>query len=259
MSVPRDRELRAYLDFAVEIAQQAGALTLAYFNCGTPFELKADQTPVTAADRGAEQRLRERIESAFPDHGIVGEEFGEKPGVEPVRWILDPIDGTISFLSGVPLYSVLVGLEWAEEMIAGVIHMPALGETVYAARGQGCFWNGRSARVSNVAELSEARLLSTGTKAFAKHNRRQEFERVRDACKLDRGWCDGYAYALLATGRAEIVLDPVMELWDSAALLPVVTEAGGTFTDWSGHETHTAPEAVATNGRLLGAVMEALA
>jgi len=258
MSMPKERELRGYLDFAVEIAQQAGALTLAYFNCGTPHELKADQTPVTAADRGAEQRLRERIETAWPDHGIVGEEFGEKPGVEPVRWILDPIDGTISFISGVPLYSVLVGLEWAGEMIAGVIHMPALAETVYAGKGLGCFWNGRSARVSDVGELSDARLLTTGTKSFSKFGRRAGYERVRDACKLDRGWCDGYAYALLATGRAEIVLDPIMSIWDTAALLPVVTEAGGTFTDWSGVTTHTAPESVGTNGRLLPAVLEML-
>jgi histidinol-phosphatase len=255
MSMPEGSELRSYLDFAVEIAQQAGALTLAYFNCGTPHELKADQTPVTAADRGAEQRLRERIEAAYPDHGILGEEFGEKPGVEPVRWIVDPIDGTISFISGVPLYSVLVGLEWAGEMIAGVIHMPALGETVYAARGQGCRWNGRAARVSDVAELSEARLLTTGTKSFVKSGRRAAYERVRDACGVDRGWCDGYAYALLATGRAEIVLDPIMSIWDTAALLPVVTEAGGTFTDWSGRTTHTAPEAVGTNGRLLQSLM----
>jgi histidinol phosphatase-like enzyme (inositol monophosphatase family) len=256
-AVPPD--LRNILDFAVEIAQQAGSLTLAWFNTGVAVDLKADQSPVTIADRSAEKHLRERIEAAYPDHGVLGEEFGEKAGRVPARWILDPIDGTVSFISGVPLYSVLVGLEWGGEMVAGVIHLPALGETIYAARGLGCHWNGRRARVSDVADLSQARLLTTGTKHFAKFGRQPGYERLLAACKLDRGWSDAYAYALVATGRAEIVLDPAMAIWDTAALLPCVTEAGGTLTDWKGNTTHAAPEAIATNGKLLPAVMACIA
>ncbi len=243
------------LALAVESAQLAGTYTLGYFNAGTPHEMKADRTPVTAADRGAEERLRARIERAYPEHGILGEEYGEKHGRQPARWILDPIDGTISFISGVPLYSVLVGFEWRGEMLAGVIHLPALGETVYAARGLGCWWNGRRARVSDVADLSQARLVGSGTKQMAKHGRGAAFERLRDACYVDRAWSDAYAYALVATGRAEIALDPIMSIWDTAALLPVVLEAGGTLTDWNGVTTHTASSAVATNGRLFDAVM----
>jgi len=250
-----EKRLTEILDFAVEIAQVAGAFTLGYFNTGTPHELKTDNTPVTAADRGAERILRERIEKAYPTHGIVGEEFGEKPGHEPARWILDPIDGTQSFISGVPLYSVLVGFEWEQRMLAGVIHLPALGETVYAARGLGCRWNGRRAHVSDISDLSDARLLATSTKLMVEHGRGEAYERLRGACGIDRGWSDAYGYALLATGRAEIMLDPIVGMWDVAAVLPVVTEAGGTLTDWSGNTTHTADAVIGTNGHLFDAVM----
>lgn len=250
-----DRELRDILDFAVEAAQLAGAFTLGYFNVGTPHELKADNTPVTVADRGAEELLRKRIEAAYPAHGILGEEFGEKAGREPARWILDPIDGTFSFISGVPLYSVLIGFEWQGEMLAGVIHLPALRETVYAARGLGCWWNGRRTRVSNVSDLAQARMSTTSVKLFEQQGRLKAYNRLRSACQADRGWADAYGYACLATGRVDIALDPIMSIWDNAALLPVVTEAGGIFTDWSGNPTHTAPEALATNGRLHESVL----
>jgi histidinol-phosphatase len=252
-------QLREVLDFAVESAQLAGAFTLGYYNCGTPHELKADRSPVTAADRGAEERLRKRIEAAYPDHGILGEEFGETKGTSPARWILDPIDGTVSFISGVPLYCVLVGLEYAGEMVVGVIHMPALGETVYAARGLGCWWNGRRARVSEARTLGESRLCTCGSKLLVDHGRGREYERVRDRCLLDRGWSDGYAYALVATGRAEVVMDPLMQIWDNAACMPVVVEAGGSFTDFAGKATHTAKEALATNGHVLPEVLAAIA
>ncbi len=252
----RPPNLRALLDFAVEIAAAAGDLTLRYFQSDVAPQWKADRTPVTAADRAAEEFLRRRIEAVFPDHGILGEEFGERPGRAPGRWIIDPIDGTWSFLCGVPLFSVLVGYEWRGEMLAGVIHLPALRETVCAARGLGCRWNGRPARVSSVSDLSHARLLTTGTKALAATGREARFARLRDVCLFDRGWCDAYGYALVATGRAEIALDPIMNLWDTAALMPILLEAGGTFTDWTGRPTHTAPEALATNGALLSKVIE---
>ncbi|HTQ07187.1 MAG TPA: inositol monophosphatase family protein [Polyangiaceae bacterium] len=258
MAALDEKALRDVLDFAVESAQLAGSFTLGYFNASPPVELKADRSPVTAADRGAEERLRQRIERAFPTHGIVGEELGVKTGTDPARWILDPIDGTFSFISGVPLFAVLIGFEWEGQAVAGVIHMPALGETVYAAKGLGCRWNGRPARVSDVSELGEARLVFASSKAAKKYGKGPEFERLLAACGNDRGFPDAYGYALVATGRAEIALDPIMNLWDTAALFPVLTEAGGTLTDWHGTATHTAPEAIATNGRLFPAVMTAL-
>jgi histidinol phosphatase-like enzyme (inositol monophosphatase family) len=253
-----EKQVREVLEFAVEAAQLAGAFTLGHFNANTPVELKADRTPVTAADRGAEERLRERIGRAFPTHGIVGEEFGETSGKDPARWILDPIDGTVSFICGVPIYAVLIGFEWQGEVLAGVIHMPALGETVYAGRGLGCLWNGRRARVSEVTQLSEARLVHPGVKWMEDNGKGDALRRLAGACNKDRGWCDAYSYALVATGRAEIALDPVMKIWDTAALVPVMIEAGGTLTDWRGKTTHTAPEALGTNGKLLPQVLPLL-
>ncbi len=253
-----DPDLVRILDFAVESAHLAGSFTLGHFRAGTVAELKTDNTPVTVADRGAEELLRTRIAAAFPDHGIIGEEFGETPGRVPGRWILDPIDGTVSFISGVPLYSVLMAFEWAGEPVVGVLHLPALGETIYAARGLGCRCNGRPAHVSDVRELGKARLVLTSAKLMYRHGRGRQYERLLAACQLDRGWSDAYGYALLATGRAEVVLDPVMSVWDTAALVPIVTEAGGTVTDWAGRRTHTSQDVLATNGHLLQAVLNTL-
>lgn len=251
--------LRSILDFALEAAQAAGDLTLQYFQTALTPELKADQTPVTIADRGAEKLLRERIGRAYPDHGILGEEFGETLGRVPARWILDPIDGTFSFIAGVPLYSVLIGFEWAGELLAGVIHLPALKETIHAARGHGCRWNDRPAKVNDVSDLGQARLLHGGLKTIYKHGRGAAFERLRNGCKSDRSWCDAYAYALVATGRSEIALDPIMSLWDVAALVPILSEAGGRITDWSGGAANLHREAIATNGRLHDQVIAAVA
>jgi histidinol-phosphatase len=252
------KTLKDALDFAVDAAREAGALTLRHFQNDAEVMIKADRTPVTVADRGAEELLRARIERAFPTHGIVGEEYGVKSGTEPARWILDPIDGTFSFVCGVPLYSVLIGFEWEGEAVAGVIYMPALSEMVAAARGLGCTWNGRPARVSETSTLSDARLVYASAKWPAENGRGAEFSRLLAASGKDRGWCDAYGYALVATGRAEIALDPVMAIWDTAALYPVVTEAGGTLTDWNGVSTHEAGEAIATNGRLLEPVLRTL-
>lgn len=253
-----EKDLRDVWEFAVEAAQLAGALTLGYFQTNTPIELKADRSPVTAADRGAEELLRKRIEKAFPRHGILGEEFGEKPGEVPARWILDPVDGTYSFISGVPLYSTLIGFEWQGEVVAGVIHLPALKETVYAARGLGCWWNGRRARVTDESDIAKARVSCTNPKLFVSQGKTGAFDALRDTCADMRGWADAYGYACLATGRVEIVVDPIMNIWDNAALLPVVQEAGGVFTDWSGSPTHKNPSAVATNGKLHDAALKLL-
>ena len=222
-------------------------------------EYKADRSPVTAADRGAEEILRLRIERAYPGHGILGEEFGEKKGVEPARWILDPIDGTFSFISGVPLYTNLVGLEWQGEMVLGVINAPALGEIVYAARGNGAWWNGDPARVSKVSDLSEARLSTPARTCW----RARDVKSPTGGCAIvARPTAAGptpTATSCLATGRVDIMVDPIMNIWDTAALMPVVTEAGGTFTDWKGKADHNAPEALATNGRLHSQVVACLA
>lgn len=251
--------LEPLLEFAVEAAQLAGAFTLGYFGADPPHELKADLSPVTLADRGAEERLRARIARQFPEHGIVGEEFGEVPGTTPGRWILDPIDGTVSFLSGVPLYAVLIAFEWRRDPLVGVVHFPALGQTLYAARGLGCRCNGRRVHVSKTPELMDARFCCTSPKQVATCKREAGYLRLRAACRLDRGWSDAYAYALLAMGSVEIALDPVMELWDVAPLYPLIEEAGGRITAWDGRRDPYARESIASNGRLHEAALRTLA
>jgi histidinol-phosphatase len=237
-------------EFAAELAWQAGKLTLRYFQTNFITEYKEDQSPVTIADRQSERLMREMIEERYPGHSILGEEEGEtRPGAT-FRWIIDPIDGTKTFVRGVPMYAVLVGLERAGETVVGAINIPALGELLHAARGQGCSWNGRRARVSSVASLGDALLLCTDTASIEKHGRAAAYRRMVAATKLQRSWGDAYGYVLLATGRAEVMLDPIVSVWDCAALLPVVTEAGGTFTDWSGVSTIHGGEALATNGLL---------
>jgi histidinol-phosphatase len=251
----RDESIRSLLDFAQELAWQAGKITLAYFGTGVVPEFKADLSPVTIADRQAEERLRAMIGARFPEHGILGEEFGvTNPGAR-YRWILDPIDGTKSFVQGVPLYGVLVGLERDDEPIVGVCFLPALNEMVAAARGEGCTFNGRRAQVSQVTRLEDAVLLCSDARSFEQHGRGPAYRELERRVKFGRGWGDCYGHVLVATGRAEMMLDPIMNVWDCAALLPIVEEAGGSFTDWNGVATIHGENAISTNGRLLDEVL----
>ncbi len=247
---------QTFLDFAIDAAWQAGQLTLAHFQTGVAVEQKADESPVTIADRGAEQLLRRLIESRFPGHAIVGEEYGETDRDSSYRWIIDPIDGTRSFIRGVPLYGVLIGLEVAGESIVGAVHFPGLGEMVAAAESHGCWWNGRPARVSGVSRLDQALVTYTDCAGFADHGRSQAWARLQTASHTQRGWGDCYGHCLVATGRAEVMLDPILSAWDCAALVPILSEAGGTFTDWNGEVTIYSGHGLSTNGVLFEQVMK---
>jgi len=247
---------QTFLEFALDAAWQAGRITLGYFQTGVQAERKADNSPVTIADRQAEQKLRELIGRYWPTHGIVGEEYGRSPAQDsPYTWILDPIDGTKSFVSGVPLYATLLALTDGDEALLGVAHFPALNETVYAVRGGGCFWNGRHAHVSTVDRLENAVLLSSGTSFGGDAEKEAGWNRLTAVTYIQRTWGDAYGYALVATGRAEIMVDPRMALWDCGPLQVILEEAGGTFTDWRGNATIHAGESIATNGVLLPQVM----
>ncbi|MCW5863290.1 MAG: inositol monophosphatase family protein [Anaerolineae bacterium] len=250
--------LPSLLAFALDAAWQAGRITLGHFQTGLAAERKADNSPVTIADRQAEQKLRDLITAAWPDHALIGEEYGHQPGRSDsgYTWIIDPIDGTKSFISGVPFYGVLLALVKGEQPLLGVTYFPALDDMIYATRGGGCYWNGRRAHVSAVARLADAVLLASDLNTFAQFNRQAAFQRLIDATYYQRTWGDAYGYALVATGRAEVMLDPVMALWDCGPLQVILEEAGGTFTDWRGKPTIFAGEAVATNGALFAPVME---
>jgi len=241
---------RNLLEFAVEVAWRAGRITLAYYQTGIAAETKPDTSPVTIADRAAEQRARELIETRFPHDGIVGEEFGVVRGDAERRWIVDPIDGTRTFLRGVPFFGCLLALEEAGEAVLGVMYFPALDETIYAARGEGCWWNGRRALVSDETKLDHALVLATDVENIERQQLEAGWNRVRSRAGLVRTWGDCYGHALVATGRAEAMFDPVMSIWDAAALQPIVEEAGGVFTDWNGSATHNGGSAVSTNAAL---------
>jgi len=246
---------KALLEFAVELAREAGDITLNYFRRNPEISTKADGSFVTIADREAEAHLRKRILERFPDDSIVGEEEGERKGTSERRWILDPIDGTFAFVHGVPFYGVLIGVEIDEEPTIGVVNIAALDEIVYAAKGGGCFWNGKQTTVSSVGTLEESLLLCTEFVACHRYGFGAASDELQRRAKNTRTWGDCYGYVLLATGRAEVMLDPIVNLWDCAALLPIVEEAGGTFTDWKGTRTISAGNSIATNKNVFDEVM----
>lgn len=248
--------LATLLEFALNAAWQAGRITLGYFQSGVDVERKGDNSPVTIADKQSEQKLRSLIEKRWSAHGIIGEEYGAQPGASPLTWVIDPIDGTKSFIHGVPFYAVLLALTEGEQSLVGVAHFPALNETVYAARGMGCYWNGRRARVSTVNELKDAALMASDINSFEARGKGAAWSRLVDATYIQRTWGDAYGYALVATGRAEIMVDPVMNLWDCAPFGVIMDEAGGTFTDWQGTPTIHGGESICTNGVLFNSVMK---
>lgn len=260
-SASEKSEIAGRLKFALEAGREAGQITLEYFRReNLVVERKKDDSPVTIADRRAEEHLRRRIAERFPEDGILGEEFPERPGSSGYRWILDPIDGTKSFIHGVPLYGTLIGVERDGRSVLGVDLIPALDECVYAAEGQGAWYVGQgrvpqAARVSRCAPLSEGLFLTSEAANFDAVGRHEVFDRLSAVARLSRTWGDCYGYLMVATGRAELMVDPLMNLWDAAAIQPIIEEAGGTFTDWQGRRTIHSGEGIATNGLILEEVL----
>lgn len=260
-------EVRVRLELALEAARAAGGVTLRYFQSDDLGERRKDDgSPVTNADTEAEQTLRAAIEDAFPGDAIVGEELGETPGegggTSEYRWVLDPIDGTVSFVHGVPLYGVLIGIFQGDSPVAGVIHIPALAETVYGALDGGAWWipgagqDARPARVSKIDRLDEAMVLTTGLEYFVQMGTEAVFGRLSERCKRVRGWSDCYAHVLLATGRCDAVVEPTIKIWDVAPLPAILGELGGVVSDWHGEHDLVSGHAIATNGHVHGQLLD---
>jgi histidinol phosphatase-like enzyme (inositol monophosphatase family) len=246
------------LEAAAEVAKLAGDVALSYFGKSPKVEQKADGSPVTIADRSAEDAAREWIERRFPSDGIMGEERAHTRPNAARRWYIDPIDGTKSFIHGVPLWGTLIAVAEGDSVLAGAAYFPALADTIAAAIGVGSWWNGARCAVSDVATVADALVLTTGVRFAAAPHRRAGWERLADSAALARTWGDCYGYLLVATGRAEVMVDATMSDWDSAAFLPIITEAGGVFTDWSGRETGFGKSAIATNRALADEARELL-
>lgn len=251
-------DAQGLMQAAAEVARKSGDVALGFFRGGIAVDTKSDGTPVTVADRTAEQTARQWIEARFPEDGILGEEFGETRAGARRRWILDPIDGTKTFIRGVPLWGTLVAVAEGERILAGAAYFPAVGEILVAAPGQGCFWNDKPTRVSQQADLERAVVLATDER-FAQHPDRGELWRgLTRQAGMARTWGDCYGYLLLATGRAEVMVDEVLSPWDAAALQPIIEEAGGVFTDWTGARTSFGGNCIATNAALSRRVRELL-
>jgi len=255
-------EISRRLESARQFAVQAGQQTLELFQSERlNVEKKQDKSPVTEADRNAELFLRKVIEREFPADGIVGEEFEEKPGQSPARWILDPIDGTKSFICGVPLYGTMVGVEVEGRPTIGVVYIPGQDEGIFAMTGGGA-WHFKGKRppqpalVSSVDKLENAVLLTSESETFADRDAGEVYQRLADQVYFSRTWGDCYGYLLVATGRADIMIDPLLNIWDAAAVSPIITEAGGAFVDWAGESRIDAGESVGANQLLLEQVLE---
>jgi len=245
-----NREWKSRYELAVEAAQAAGRLALRYFDSAVNVEWKEDHSPVTVADREAEALLRTRLLDSFPADGFLGEESGDAPGTSGYRWVIDPVDGTRSFVRGIPIWATLVGLEYKGEQIAGVAEVPALRQSYRALRGDGAYRDERRIRVSDVAELSHAQIFYSSLSWFIKAGCREEFLNLVARTERQRGFGDFYGFVLVAQGSGELMVEHGCHAWDLAATKAIVEEAGGRFTDWKGNTDIFRPDVVASNGRL---------
>ena len=254
-------KIQSRLDLARRIAKEAGRITLDYFQTDR-FEVqrKGDGSPLTIADQQSETHLREVIAQSFPDDAIVGEEFGETSGTSGFQWVLDPIDGTKSFICGVPLYGTMVGVTIDERAVIGSVYFPGLDEGIFAARqfGSWAYKGDRQpvqANVSTKSTLSDSVLVTSESETFGDRGAAEVYRQLVEKVYFARTWGDVYGYLLVATGRVEIMIDPILNVWDAAAVQPIIEEAGGTFTDWAGNESIHAGEAIGSNGHVHESVL----
>lgn len=246
--------LSTLLEATGELATLAAKFAMQYYRADMNVEVKGDGSPVTIADRGAELAAREWLQQKFPDDGVLGEEFPDTNPNAKRRWIIDPIDGTKAFVRGVPLWGTLVACCEGETVLAGAACYPAVDEIVIAAPGEGCWWNGSRAHVSNVAALNTATALITDQRFIERPERGQRWRELVAGAGVVRTWGDCYGYLLVATGRAEIMVDDIMNPWDAAALQPIIEESGGVFTSWQNVRSAFDGDVIATNAALSDAV-----
>ncbi len=265
-TAPMSTEVNPRLELANRIAIEAGKITLKHFrNSALNVVKKGDGSPLTIADQESETFLREQIAASFPDDAIVGEEYGTTEGTSSFTWILDPIDGTKSFISGVPLYGTMVAVEQEipggnRESLIGSVYLPGIDEGIFASQGNGAWYftgdqSPTRAEVSKTESLSDAVLVTSevetfGERSFGNGDAMSVYSRLAEATWYSRTWGDVFGYLLVATGRVDIMIDPILNVWDAAAVQPIIQEAGGRFSDWSGTSRIDAGEAIGSNGML---------
>jgi histidinol-phosphate phosphatase HisN, inositol monophosphatase family len=241
----------SYVQAAAELARIAGDNAMRFFGKALDVESKMDGSPVTEADRSTETLAREWIARRFPGDGILGEEFGSSRPDAARQWIIDPIDGTKSFVRGVPLWGTLVAVMEGESVLAGAAFFPAIGEMIVAGAGEGCWWNSKRCAVSTVAELHAATVLTSEVRFdSAASSHLDGWRSLTEKAAVSRTWGDCYGYLLVATGRAEVMVDPILSVWDIAPFVCVIPEAGGVLTDLAGNVSAFGGSAIATNAAL---------
>lgn len=255
-----DPAVREFAEFARLLAQRSGEVIRHYFRANYDIEVKSDESPVTVADRKAELLMRELIQSHYPHHGVMGEEFGHEQPNAAYQWVLDPIDGTKSFVNGTYLFGTLIALVLDSQPIIGVINNPVLNDFLIGTDGR-CWLNDRQVNVSNCLRISGANLVTTCHLTPAEYQNGPAFDNLVRQVKQYRTWGDCHGYHLVATGGADIMTDPILNYWDLMALIPIIQGAGGTITDWSGGnvvESRGTLGAVATNGHIHDDVLRVL-
>jgi histidinol-phosphatase len=251
-------EWKTRYEAAVEATQEAGRLALGFYDTNVAVEWKHDESPVTVADRNAETLLRQTLLGKFPNDAFLGEEYGDQPGSSGFRWVVDPVDGTRSFVRGIPIWATLVGLEYKGEQIAGIADLPAMGDTYRALRGDGAYRGERRIHVSSIAKLSDAMMFYSSISWFEKAGRRDTFLQLAVKTQRQRGFGDFYGFVLVAQGSGEVMIEHGVHVWDVVGLKALIEEAGGRFTDWEGNPTVERPDVLATNGVLHDEILRLL-
>lgn len=251
-------EWRSRYEAGIEAARQTGRVALGYFETVLDIEIKGDASPVTIADRNAEESFRRLMGKQFPQDGFLGEEFGDAPGTSGYRWIIDPVDGTRSFVRGIPLWGTLIGLEHQGELIAGMVYMPVWDVMYHALRGEGAYRNGQRIHVSSKRELDKSLVLFSSPSYFIQGGKETEMLRLLRAVDKPRGYGDFYGMILVAQGSADVMLEFGCHPWDLAGPKVVVEEAGGRFTDWQGVSSLSGEDVLISNGHLHEAAMQLL-
>lgn len=249
---------RTRYELAIDAARQAGDLAKTIFDGTFDVEIKADQSPVTIADRNAEALIRKMVGRHFPGDGFLGVEFGDEPNTTGYRWVIDPIDGTKSFIRKVPIWGTLIGLEYLGEPIGGAVYVPTMNLMYHAIRGNGAYRDSTRIRVSDVAQLTDAHMCYSSVNWFTKAGREQQFLDLAGKVSRSRGFGDFYGFMLVAQGSFDFMIDTGVHEWDIAALIPIVEEAGGRMTNWDNQVTIDRPDTLASNGKLHAEVLQIL-
>jgi len=247
-----------FVDFIRSLAEASGEVIKRYYaKVNLTIEFKEDQSIVTQADREGEAVMRDMISKAYPHHGIIGEEFGSANTDSEFVWTLDPVDGTISFASGCPLFGTLIGLLRDGKPVLGAIHQPVLNQLCVGDNHEATL-NGRRVQLRQTHDLSQAVLLTTDVENIARYQKKEGFDNLLGQTRMFRTWGDCYGYLLLASGGADIMLDPIMNPWDIIPLIPVIQGANGVITTWAGKDASHGSSCVAANKQLHPRVLELL-